>query len=94
MNLMVNTLNEFRAATTGSRVSGLSSSVLIVDPRSGVPVSADVYKSRIKHHVQARLDYITSRLNIEPLDADMTDRQLEDLWEQVYDFLESDEGAS
>lgn len=87
MNLLVARLEDFRSSTTGSRVAGQSSAVMIVDPKSGVPMSADHFKSRIRQNLQTRLDFITSRLDIEPLDANLSDQQVAALWERIHDYL-------
>lgn len=94
MNLMVQDLEVLRAVTTGSRVSGGSSSVTIIDPRSGAPMSADHYRNRVRRAVETRLDFITTQLDINPLDGDLENTQVNELWVRIQDYVSvvDDEG--
>ena len=74
-------------ARTGSRLSGNASSVTIIDPKTGMPVSADHLRNRDLRTAQMRLDFVTSRLDIDPMKADQADQQIDMLWERVWDYL-------
>ena len=87
MGLLVEDLESLKTAMTGSRFAGNSSSVTIIDPNTGMPVSADYIRNRDLRTAQERLDFITARLDIDPIKADQVERQLDGLWERVYDYL-------
>jgi hypothetical protein len=87
MGLLVEDLEDLKAARTGSRLAGNSSSVMIIDPKTGMPVSADHLRYRDLRNVQARLDFITARLDIDPIKADQVDHHVDALWERVRDYL-------
>ena len=66
------------AGSTGTRLpGGTTGPVTIVDPDSGVPIGGDVYVARSVRRMQVRLDYITDRMNTDPVDADMSNREFE-----------------
>jgi hypothetical protein len=87
MGLLVEDLESLKTARTGSHFAGNSSSVTIIDPNTGMPVSADYIRNRDLRTAQERLDFITTRLDIDPIKADQVERQLDGLWERVYDYL-------
>ena len=74
-------------SVTGSRLPASSSLITVVDPSTGRSVSYEVFENRIRRNIEARLDFLTSLLDLEPLDADITDRQFAELSEHVDDFL-------
>jgi hypothetical protein len=87
MELLVEDLDTLKTARTGSRLSGNASSVMIIDPKTGMPVSADHLRTRDLRNAQMRLDFVTSRLDIEPIRAEQVDDQIDMLWERVRDYL-------
>lgn len=87
MDLLVDDLQTLKMARTGSRLSGNSSSVVVIDPKTGMPISADHIRYRDLRSVQTRLDFVTARLDIDPIKADQADRQLDILWERIRDYV-------
>ena len=87
MNLMLADLTRLDARTTGSRLGGSSSPVMIIDPQTGIPISAAHHESRIRDIVQTRLDFVTARLDIDELDANLSDEEVDALWERINDYL-------
>lgn len=87
MQLMVEDLQSMKVARTGSRLPGNSSAVVIIDPNTGMPVSADHLRYRGLRTAQTRLDFVTARLDIDPIKADQVDQHLDSLWERVRDYL-------
>lgn len=83
MNLVEKDQELLRYETTGSRVPGRSTMVTMVDPQSGQTVSADYYRNRVLRIIQSRVDFITSQLGIDYMDADMSGSQIAALWEQI-----------
>ena len=75
--------------TTGSRIGkSPSSAVTIVQPRSGSSLSGDAYIHRIQRRMQDHLDYVTSRLGLERIDAEtVTAATLADLEARVQDYV-------
>jgi hypothetical protein len=73
---------------TGSRLSGSSSTVTIIDPRTGVSITRGEYVRRIETSMQRRLDYITAKIGIDTVEADMSDREFEQLVDQVNAYLQ------
>ena len=74
--------------STGSHLSANSSSVTVIDPRSGVTMSRSEYVRRIESRMQYLYDYITDRLDIEPVEPGLSDREFEDLAAQVDTYLQ------
>lgn len=87
MELLVEDLDTLKTARTGSRLSGNASSVMIIDPKTGMPASADHLRNRDLRTAQMRLDFVTSRLDIDPIKAEQADQQIDMLWERVRDYL-------
>ncbi len=87
MKLLLSDLKRLDARTTGSRLGGSSSPVMIIDPQTGIPISAAHYESRIRDIAQTRLDFVTARLDIDDLDADLSRDQINALWERINDYL-------
>ena len=87
MKLLEKDLEELQAETTGSRVAGRSSAVMIIDPRTGEPMSADYYRNRIARTVQTRLDFVTVRHDIESLDADLSGAEVAALWDRITEYV-------
>lgn len=72
---------------TGSRLSGRSGSVTILDPNTGVGMSRDNYYRKYEARLQLRLDYVTERLGIDRLTPDVDNRTLSELQDQVEQFV-------
>lgn len=79
-------LNE---SSTGSRLSGGSRSIVIINPRLGNVVSSDQYFRRISKRLQSRLDFITDRIEIDKVDANGVADELIALRQQVMQYLKT-----
>lgn len=75
-------------APTGSRLASAASSILIIEPQSGTPISRAEYMRRQEERMQIRLDYIAERLGLEELDPHMSDTEFDRLGQQVEDYLQ------
>ena len=60
---------------------------MIINPQTGIPISAAHYESRIRDIAQTRLDFVTARLDIDELDADLSRDQINALWQRINDYL-------
>jgi len=87
MGLLVEDVETLKTVRTGSRLSPNGSSVTIIDPNTGMLVSADHKRNRELRTAQQHLDFVTTRLDIAPIKADQVERQIDGLWERVYDYL-------
>ena len=76
------------ASPTGSRLPGSSSPVTVVDPQSGRAIARSDYVRRLEKNMQVKLDYIAEKLDTEPLDAHMSDREFNELRESVMAYLQ------
>ena len=74
---------------TGSRLSGNSAAVTVIDPRTGVTITRSEYVKRLVSRMQVRLNYITTKLGIDAVEADMSDGEFDALRDQVDVFLET-----
>ena len=72
---------------TGSRLSTTSSSVTILDPRTGMTMSRSEYDRRLERRMRVKLDYLASRLDVDRIDPDMDDDEFEALEAQVAAWL-------
>ena len=77
-----------RAETTGSRLGGGASPVTVIIPRTGMAMTREEFLSREDAKTQVWLDYVSGELGIESLRADLTDKEFQELEEQVDEFLE------
>ena len=77
---------ELHGETTGSRITGSSSPVMIVRPRDGTGMSAEAYSRQLHNNMQKHLDYIGKAMGTEPLDAELSAAELHRLEEQVQAF--------
>jgi hypothetical protein len=73
---------------TGSRLSGNSSSITIIDPRSGLTITRSEYVGRLESRIRLRLDFVARTLGIEPVEPDMSDREFEALVAKVDAYLQ------
>jgi hypothetical protein len=87
MKLLEKDLEKLQVETTGSRVAGQSSMITMVDPKSGNLMSAKLYRDRVRRALQARVDYITAQLDIEPLDAELSRAQVAELWDRIKEHV-------
>jgi hypothetical protein len=72
---------------TGSRLSGNSSAITIIDPRTGVTITRSEYIGRLESRIRLRLAFITRTLDIEPVEPDASDRDFEALAAKVDAYL-------
>lgn len=87
MGLIVDDLPNLDAKRTGSRLSGGTGSVTVIDPNTGASVSADHLRSRATRAVQARLDFVTDKLDIGDIRAENAAPEVDVLWERIHDYL-------
>ena len=73
---------------TGSRLSGNSSSITVIDPHTGVTITRSEYVGRLESRIRLRLDFITKTLGIERVEPDMSDREFEALAAKVDNYLQ------
>ena len=78
---------ELLASPTGSRLSGDSAPVTILDPRSREAQSRANYIRELKKRMQVRLDYLASKLGIEQIEPDMADSEFRELERMVTEWL-------
>ena len=87
MRLLLGDLQRMEGRRTGSRVGSSTSPVMIIDPKTGVPISAEQYHGRMRDIAQTRLDFVTARLDIDPLETDLSKDEIAELWQRIEDFL-------
>ena len=87
MKLLEDDLEDLQTETTGSRVAARSSAVIVIDPDTGAPMSADHYRNRILRTVQTRLDFVTERLDIDPLNARLAAPEIDGLWARITEHI-------
>jgi hypothetical protein len=87
MKLVEKDQQKLQFETTGSRVPGRSTMVTMVDPKSGTTVSADYYRSRVLRLMQSRVDFITTQLDIDALDAELSGAEVAELWEHINEYV-------
>jgi len=73
---------------TGSRLSGNSQSITIIDPHTGVTITRSEYLGRLEDRMRLRLDFITDTLQTEALEPDMSDREFAALVDRVDQYLQ------
>ncbi len=88
LELVRKDLTMLNESMTGSRLSIRSRPIAIVNPRLGNVVSSDDYFRRIRKRLQSRLDFITERLDIDEVDADLGADELTALQQQVMQYLQ------
>ena len=89
LTLLRKDLEDKSGRVTGSRLSGRSGAVTIVNPNSGVGMSGDSYYRKRKAQMQARLDYITDRLEMARITDDVDEALLDDLQVRVDEYVQS-----
>ena len=75
--------------SAGSRLSGGSRSIVIINPSLGNFVSSDQYFRRISKRLQSRLDFITDRIEIDKVDANGVADELIALQQQIMQYLKT-----
>lgn len=79
---------QLRSGGTGSLLTGSGTGPMtVLDPRSGAPVSREVYVSRAEKRMQLRLDFITATIGLKPVSAEMSDREFDKLADRVAEYL-------
>lgn len=91
--LMLDDIEDEREAMNqtpaGSRLSDGPSSITVIDPQTGDTIARSEYLRRVEKGMQARLDYLASKIDSEPLEADMSDREFDELRERVVAYLQA-----
>lgn len=72
---------------TGSRTGVSSSPVIIVKPGDGSGMSMDAYYRQIRLRMQGHLNFITRTLEVEPVDADITEGEVNELESLVMAYV-------
>lgn len=90
--LMLDDLEEEREALnetpTGSRLSGGTSSITVIDPQTGDTIARSEYLRRLEKRMQVRLDYLAGKIGGEPPEADMSDEEFGELRDRVAAHLQ------
>ena len=76
-------------ARTGSRLSGGSGPVTIVDPRAGSSVSGDEYFRRLRARIEARLEFMAQQLGDASIATPADDVDMEVLNARVERYVET-----
>lgn len=72
---------------TGSLLGEGVGPVTVLDPNAGTTLTREEYVKRIHDRMQVRLDFITRRMGVERVDADMTNREFEAFADEVDAYL-------
>jgi hypothetical protein len=75
--------------TTGSRLSGGSSAVTMVDTHTGSTVSRDSVVGQLNRRIEARLKFMSKQLKMPNLDTDPDDLDLDELETVVISFVDT-----
>lgn len=90
--LMLDDIEEEREAMnetpTGSRLSGGSSAITVIDAATGDTIARSEYLRRLEKRMQARLDYLAGRIGSDALDPDMSDGEFGELRGRVAEYLQ------
>lgn len=86
MRLLEDDLEALERPTTGSRLNRVGSMITVIDPRTGMPVSADRIRNRDLRTAQARLNFITTRLDMDSIKASQADEHVETLRSQIQEL--------
>jgi hypothetical protein len=79
-------LNE---TSTGSRLAGnTSSTVTIINPRTGMTTTRGEFDRKLKAQMKIRLDAITRTIGMDELEPDMSDREFAELVARVDEYLQ------
>ena len=77
------------SARTGSRLPSGSGPVTIIDPRTGMSISADEYNRQLHRRIQSRLAYLARLLDLDGVDMDAQRLDVDALEQAVDDYLAS-----
>jgi hypothetical protein len=61
--------------------------VTVIDPNTGLHMPPDRIRNRESRAAQARLDFITTRLDIDSIRVNQAEQHLEGLWERIREFV-------
>jgi hypothetical protein len=90
--LMLDDIEEEREAMnetpTGSRLSGSSSAITVIDPATGDTIARNEYLRRLEKRMQVKLDYLAEKLGNEPLEPDMSNGEFAELRDRVVEYLQ------
>ena len=91
--LMLDDIEEEREAMsetpTGSRLSGSSSAITVIDPATGDTIARNEYLRRLEKRMQVKLDYLAEKLGGEPLEPDMSNGEFAELRDRVGEYLQA-----
>ena len=91
--LMLDDIEEEREAMsetpTGSRLSGSSSAITVIDPATGDTIARNEYLRRLEKRMQVKLDYLADKLGSEPLEPDMSNGEFAELRDRVGEYLQT-----
>lgn len=91
--LMLDDIEEEREAMsetpTGSRLSGSSSAITVIDPATGDTIARNEYLRRLEKRMQVKLDYLAEKLGSEPLEPDMSNGEFGELRDRVGEYLQA-----
>ncbi len=76
-------------ARTGSRISGGTGPVTIVDPRVGSSVSGDEYFRRLRSRIEARLQFMAAQIGDSSIATQADDVDIQDLSARVQRFVQT-----
>ena len=71
------------SARTGSRVAGASGQVMIVNPRTGMGISAEDHARQVRRRVKMRLGFVAQAIGQPDLDGDIENLDMESLESSV-----------
>lgn len=77
------------AARTGSRLSSGAGPVTIIDPRTGLTISADEYNRQLSRRIRSRVAYLVRLLDIDNVDMDVQRLDVDALEDAVDDYVAS-----
>ena len=87
MRNLQNNLENLQKPVTGSRLTRGSNMVTVIDPRTGLHVPPDRIRNREQRAAQARLDFITTRLDIDSIRVNQAEQHVAGLWERINEFV-------
>lgn len=86
LDLIRNDLEQ-TGSRTGSRISRDTSPVMIVDPRTGLSISAEAYDRQLRRRIQARVDFLVRELDLELDSTDPARLDVDALARAVDEFV-------
>ena len=76
-------------ARTGSRLTSGAGPVMIIDPRTGLTISADEYNRQYKNRIQLRVAYLVRLLDVDSVDMDVQRLDVDALEDAVDHYIAS-----